>query len=98
MESCRNCVNLEDRRAIEGVAICAMHHGPSVSCAEFEPRRIKNETNRFYNRFCLKCINFENINGIPICSKDHRPGVACGAFTMKEHNTKSRKLIELRTT
>jgi hypothetical protein len=57
-----------------------MHHGPSVCCPEFKPRNRKTDPNKLYERFCLKCANFENVEGIPICAKDHRPGIACGAF------------------
>jgi len=88
IDSCRDCVNFEDRRDIERVAICAMHHGPSVCCPEFKPRSRKTDTNRLYDRFCLKCANFENVEGIPICAKDHRPGVACGAFRAKKPDRK----------
>ena len=83
IESCRDCANFEDRRDIERVAICAMHHGPSVCCPEFKPRSKKTDTNKLYDRFCLKCANFENVEGIPICAKDHRPGIACAAFRRK---------------
>ncbi len=80
IESCRDCINFEDRRDMEKVALCAMHYGPSVCCPEFKPRNKKAATNRLYNRFCLKCANFENVDGVAICAKDHRPGIACGSF------------------
>ena len=95
IDSCRDCVNFEDRRDIERVAICAMHHGPSVCCPEFKPRSRKTDTNSLYDRFCLKCANFENVEGIPICAKDHRPGVACGAFRAKKPDRKRRKFGEI---
>ncbi len=96
LESCRDCANFEDRRDKERVAICAMHHGPSVCCPEFKPRNRKNDENNLYNRFCLKCTNFENINGIPICARHHRPGIACGAFKKRSIETR-RKSINFAT-
>ena len=95
IESCRDCANLEDRRDVERVAICAMHHGPSVCCPEFKPRNRRTDGNKLYNRFCLKCANFENVNGIAVCSKDHRPGIACGAFRAKEDNRKRKKFSDI---
>lgn len=95
IQSCRDCANFEDRRDIEGVAICAMHHGPSVCCPEFKPRNRKTDANKLYDRFCLKCANFENVEGIPICAKDHRPGVACGAFRAKTPDRTRRKFGEI---
>ena len=83
IESCRDCANFEDRRGMEGVALCAMHHGPSVCCPEFKPLHGKKNANKLYNRFCLKCANYENIDGISICARDRRPGIACAAFRTK---------------
>jgi hypothetical protein len=83
-ESCRDCANLEDRRDIEGVALCAMHHGPSVSCQEFKPKNLNVNTEGGDKKFCLNCVNFEEIGGTPICARDHRPGIACGAFKSRE--------------
>ena len=82
LESCRDCLNLDDRRNIDNVALCAMHHGPSVSCQEFKPKQEMPES----EGFCVNCANFENVNGVPVCAKDHRPGVACGAFRNKDAN------------
>ena len=83
IESCRDCVNLEDRRDIEGVAICAMHHGPSVCCQEFKPKNYRVNINSTYERFCLNCANYDEVGGVPMCARDHRPGRACGAFRNK---------------
>ncbi len=94
LESCRDCANFEDRRELEKTAICAMHHGPSVCCPEFKPRNRRTDEAKLYNRFCVKCANFENVNGIPICAKDHRPGVACGAFRAKHAFKTKRKRFE----
>jgi hypothetical protein len=83
IQSCRECANFEDRRNLENVAICAMHHGPSVCCPEFKPKKTKIDEMALYNRFCIECSNFENVEGIPICAKDHRPGIACNGFQDK---------------
>ncbi len=80
ISSCRDCANFEDRRCKEGIALCAMHHGPSVSCPEFKPRNGKKLSQESNDMFCLNCANYENVGGIPICARDHRPGVACAAF------------------
>jgi hypothetical protein len=82
-KSCRDCANLEDRRDKEGVALCAMHHGPSVCCQEFKPKNAEVNPNRSDHRFCLNCANFEEIEGITVCARDHRPGTACAAFKAK---------------
>jgi len=82
-DSCRDCVNFEDRRCIDKVALCAMHYGPSVCCAEFKPRDGKIDENNFYRRFCVDCAHFEDILGIVICTRAHRPGIACPAFRSK---------------
>ena len=84
LESCRDCANLEDRRDVEGVALCAMHHGPSVCCQEFNPKNEKVNPSNPYERFCPNCANFEEIGGVAVCARDHRPGIACGAFKSKD--------------
>ena len=94
VQSCRDCANFEDRRDMGKVAICAMHHGPSVCCPEFKSRNKKIDATKLYGRFCLKCANFENVDGIPICAKDHRPGIACGAFRAKKPDRRRRKIAE----
>jgi hypothetical protein len=88
IESCRDCANFEDRRELDGIAICAGHSGPSVSCLEFEPRMQGKVARKLYDRFCLKCVNFENVDGIAVCAKDHRPGIACAAFRNKRKRRK----------
>ena len=77
VDSCKDCLNLEDRRDIDRVALCALHHGPSVCCQEFKPKKEDVE------RFCVNCANFEELAGICVCARDHRPGVACGGFRSK---------------
>jgi len=88
IRSCRDCANFEDRRDIEGVVICALHHGPYACCEEFKPKDESKNANNLYNRFCVECANFEEVNGIPICAKIHTPGVACDGFKsrLKESN------------
>ena len=82
-ESCRDCANLEDRRDIDKVALCALHHGPSVCCQEFKPKKAELELPQSHEMFCVNCVNFEEIDGVPICARDHRPGRACGGFNDK---------------
>ncbi len=82
-ESCKDCGNLEDRRDIDRVALCALHHGPSVGCPEFNPRSRNVNTENSHERFCVNCANFEEIDGIATCAKEHRPGVACAGFNSK---------------
>src|SRR3990172_12825167 len=78
VESCKDCANLEDRRDIDRVALCALHHGPSVCCQEFKPKNGEHEFPQVDEMFCVNCVNFEEIDGGPICARDHRPGRACG--------------------
>ena len=80
MESCGDCANIEDRRDIDRVALCALHHGPSVCCQEFKPRGVEIDPNDSHDKFCVNCANFEEIDGTPICAREHRPGVACNGF------------------
>ncbi|MHA2069520.1 MAG: hypothetical protein ACXABY_34590 [Candidatus Thorarchaeota archaeon] len=80
LASCRDCGNIEDRRDIDGVFLCANNIGPYVCCDEFEPRDEDLSENRLYNRFCLECTNFVGVDGTPICAKNHRPGIACDTF------------------
>jgi hypothetical protein len=83
-ESCKDCANLEDRRDVDCVALCALHHGPQVSCPEFKPKDGDHNAKRSKERFCVNCANYEEIDGVPFCAKDHRPGVACGGFNRRE--------------
>jgi hypothetical protein len=86
-ESCKDCLNLEDRRDVDRVALCALHHGPSVSCQEFKPRNGSINAKKSKDRFCVNCANYEEIDGISICARDHRPGIACGGFNRREELT-----------
>ena len=77
---CKDYANLEDRRDIDGVALCKRNEGPYICCEEFEPRDGSVNEDRLYNRFCSECTNFQEIDGTPICAKNHIPGVACEEF------------------
>ena len=92
IESCRDCANFEDRRNIEGVALCAIHRGPSVCCPEFNPKGEKINARKLYDKFCLNCVNFENVDGIAVCARDHRPGIACSGFRSKSARRSQKKL------
>jgi len=77
---CRDCANFEERRDVDGTVLCAKNVGPYVSCEEFEPRDEIINTKKFYNQFCVECVNFEDVNSIPLCAKNHTPGIACAQF------------------
>ena len=89
IKSCRDCVNFEDRRDIDKVAICALHSGPHVCCEEFKPRDENKNPSNLYNRLCVECTNFEDIYGVPVCARIHTPGIACDGFRsrLKESST-----------
>ena len=91
IESCRDCANLEDRRDIDKVALCALHHGPSVCCQEFQPKSEDVDSKQLYERFCLNCANFEDSEGIPLCARHHRPGIACNGFNNKTEKIKTKQ-------
>ena len=80
-KSCRDCANFEDRRDIEGTALCSNNIGPYVCCEEFEPRDTNINEDRLYSRFCPECTNFEHIGGTFVCAKKYTPQVSCGLFT-----------------
>ena len=80
---CRDCVNYEERRDIDGTALCRKKTGPNVCCEDFEPRDVNLNSNRLYHRFCAECINLEDVEGIPTCGRNHTPGVACEGFTSR---------------
>ena len=75
---CKDCTNFEDRRDIDGVALCAKNHKPHICCEQFDPKE-SVMGHRLYNMFCSECINFEDINGTPTC-KNSYPGIACDEF------------------
>jgi hypothetical protein len=83
VESCRDCLNLEDRRFIDNVAFCAMRHGPSVTCPEFISKNGRSTVDNESDLFCINCAHYEDIKGVAICNRDHQPGIACGAFRRK---------------
>lgn len=79
--SCRDCKNFEDRRDIEGTALCANNVGPYVCCEEFEPKDANINEDRLYSRFCPECANFEYVGGTAVCAWKHTPLVYCGLFS-----------------
>lgn len=88
---CRECANFEDRRDIDGVALCAQLYGPFTCCEEFELRDKNLSENKLYNRFCGSCVNFQEIDGIPVCAKGHNPGIACESFVERFKKLKAVK-------
>ncbi len=77
---CRDCLNFEDRREIDGTVLCTENMRPFICCEEFQPKYAETNLNGSRDRFCFKCISFENINDIVLCSKNHQPEVACKGF------------------
>ncbi|MEM2146224.1 MAG: hypothetical protein QW279_12735 [Candidatus Jordarchaeaceae archaeon] len=80
VRSCRDCENYEERRDIDGTSLCAKNIGPFVCCEEFEPRKGILNQEKFYNRFCIECLNFDEVNGINLCKKNHTSGKGCDLF------------------
>ncbi|MEM2110923.1 MAG: hypothetical protein QXX08_03485 [Candidatus Bathyarchaeia archaeon] len=78
---CRDCVNYEERRDMDGVALCKKKIGPYICCEDFELRN--PSADRLYNRFCAECVNFEDVEGISICGKNHIPSKACEYFASR---------------
>jgi len=78
---CRDCANFEDRRDIDGAALCKKNQGPYICCEDFESVDEDICEDRLYYRFCRHCTNFEEVNDTPSCSENHTPGVACEEFT-----------------
>ena len=75
---CRDCANYEERRDIDGTALCKKQE-PSICRDEFSGKEIVHGE-RYYNRACPECKHFEVIKDTPLCTKNHEPGVACGEF------------------
>jgi len=91
VKSCRDCANFEERRDVDGTALCSKNVGPYICCEEFEPFDEKVNIRKFYNRFCAECANFEDVNGIPLCSRNHTPEVACEQFENRFEKLKLRR-------
>jgi len=66
-----------------------MNVGPHVSCEDFEPRDEGLNTDKYYNRFCVECVNFDDVDGTPLCEENHTPGVACEQFRNRYEKLKS---------
>jgi hypothetical protein len=82
LNSCKDCANFEDRRNIEGVALCANNRGPGVSCSQFRPLEKAEYSEMRDWGFCRECKNFEVINGKTLCAKRNYPGIACEMFEL----------------
>jgi hypothetical protein len=80
---CRDCTNYEERRDIDGAALCKKKIGPYTCCEDFELKNPGLKADRLYNRFCAECVNFEDVPGTPTCKKSHVQGVACEYFTSR---------------
>jgi len=81
MRFCLECENLDDRKEIEGAAVCAKGHRPGISCPDFKDKFGKNTVSK--TRFCFECENFEDrkeIEGVVVCAKGHRPRTGCPDF------------------
>ena len=83
VRSCRNCANYEERRDIDGTSLCARRSGPYVCCEEFRLKDVTLDSEKFVNRFCVECANFEYIAKVGSCSKKHTPGTGCDLFRKK---------------
>lgn len=77
---CKDCANFEDRRDMDGAALCKKNQGPYVCCEEFEPKDLSINEDRLYYRFCSECTNLEDVKGTAVCAKSHTTGVACEEF------------------
>lgn len=75
LESCKDCQNLEDRRDIDKVALCVMHHGHLVSCLEFKPKNQAVSLKDVHEQFCVNCANYEAVNGVPVVAKTAVPAL-----------------------
>ena len=80
---CRDCANFEERRDLDGTALCKKKIGPYICCEDFEIRDLVLNSDRLYHRFCVECLNFQEINETPTCGRGHVPGIACQEFTSR---------------
>jgi hypothetical protein len=83
LDSCKDCANFEDRRNIEGIALCANNRGPGVSCPQFKPLEKVRDAEIVDWGFCIECKNFQVIQGKPLCANRNYPGVTCEMFEPK---------------
>lgn len=80
---CWTCYNFEERRDIDGVALCTKGHTPGTNCEDFIEREERLIEIRLNGRFCWNCRNFEDrrdIDGVLLCAKGHRPEGNCDDF------------------
>ena len=80
IRSCRDCINFEDRRDIDGYALCGKNRGPVVSCEDFNPKDDFVKETRLYEQFCLECTNLQLVDETPVCAENHNTGIACDEF------------------
>lgn len=84
---CWNCYNFEDRRGIDGAALCAKGHVPGTICEDFVEREEGLMEIRLNGHFCCNCRNFEDrreIDGVLLCAKGHYPEGNCEDFVDRE--------------
>ena len=80
VRSCRDCANYEERRDIDGTSLCAKKIGPYVCCEEFKLKDDTLNSQKFFNKFCVECTNFDYLAKVALCSKKHSPGTGCDSF------------------
>jgi hypothetical protein len=84
IESCKDCLNLNDRRSIDNAAFCAIHHEPSLGCQEFKAKPNLPKPRTPQAQFCVNCLNFDCVDDVPLCTKNHRSGIGCYAFQKRK--------------
>ncbi|MEM2926069.1 MAG: hypothetical protein QXO94_01205 [Candidatus Bathyarchaeia archaeon] len=77
---CRNCINLIERRDMEGFVACVKNHRPGIACEDFTP--VEGATSGLLDGmgFCLYCKNLTIVDQKAVCARNHRPGIACEDF------------------
>lgn len=90
---CWTCYNFEDRRDIDGKALCAKGHTPGLRCEDYIARDRRLGEIKLKERFCWSCSNFEDrrcIEGALLCGRGHFPKDGCDDFV-----DRTRKLKEI---
>lgn len=80
IRSCRACTNFEDRRDIDGYALCTKNQGPIVFCEDFKLKDEFVKEYRLYEQFCVECANLQLVNEMSVCAENHNPSIACEEF------------------
>jgi hypothetical protein len=86
---CRDCVNFEERRDVDGNTLCRKNVGPYACCEDFETRNENKNPDRLYHKFCVECVNFEDVDTVPVCTKNHIRGTACQEFKSRFEKLKA---------